>query len=310
TAAVAAGSVSVTVTGASLGLLIDTSAPDNYALVALGGTDSLNGVTGLTLTGNDLSLQVRHGGFPSPFFSTVPAGVFTTDVSGAFSTLFGGTSPATFTFTNNGGALSAPVVVDGGTGYLNGGSGTLPLVLTDAAGSGASGTATVTNGVVTGATITAGGTGYDASTAISVPAANVAPATFTTAATFTFTNTTGHLSAPVVANGGTGCLNGGSGTLPLVFTGGGSGATGTATITNGKVTAAAIITGGTGYGGSTSISVSAPSVTDVEGTVTLAIANFVSITGSFGLQKVTDTSGATYLAVGSSAFDSVLGKTT
>src|SRR5262249_37501675 len=85
TAAVAAGSVSVTVTGASLGLPIDTSAPDNYALVALGGTDSLNGVTGLTLTGNDLSLQVRNGIFPSTLLSTVPAGVFTTDVSGDFS---------------------------------------------------------------------------------------------------------------------------------------------------------------------------------------------------------------------------------
>src|SRR5262249_35112429 len=55
---------------------------------------------------------------------------------------------------------------------------------------------------------------------------------------------------------------------------------------------------------------SAPSVTDVEGTVTLAIANFVSITGSFGLQKFTDTSGATYLAVGASDLNIVLGNNT
>src|SRR5438309_7470889 len=50
-------------------------------------------------------------------------------------------------------------------------------------------------------------------------------------------------------------------------------------------------------------------VTDVEGTVTLAIANFVSMTGAFGFQQFSD-SGATYLAVGASDLTIVLGTST
>ena len=47
-------------------------------------------------------------------------------------------------------------------------------------------------------------------------------------------------------------------------------------------------------------------VTDVEGTATLSITDFVSITGSFGFQKFSD-NGATYLAVGASDLTIVLG---
>src|SRR5207302_1936840 len=155
------------------GLLIDTSAPSNNSLVALGGTDSLNGVSGVTLTGNDQLMRVRKGIFRSNLLSTVPAGVVATDVGSDLSNLLGGTSAATFTFTKTTGVLSAPVVDSGGAGYLNGSSGTLPLVFNDNAGSGATGLATITNGVVTAVSITAGGTGYDASTSISVSAASV-----------------------------------------------------------------------------------------------------------------------------------------
>src|SRR5262249_50371624 len=55
TASVSAGGVSVAVTGAGLGLLINTTAiTPAYALVAGGGTDSLTGVPGLTLSGRCL----------------------------------------------------------------------------------------------------------------------------------------------------------------------------------------------------------------------------------------------------------------
>ena len=95
TAAVSAGDVSLTVTGASLGLLIDTtSTPATYALVANGGTDSLSGVPGLTLTGTGLAVRVRSGLDPSTLSSELTSGVITPDgtVSLAFSTLGTGTS--------------------------------------------------------------------------------------------------------------------------------------------------------------------------------------------------------------------------
>ncbi len=80
TASVSAGGVSVMVTGASLGLLVDTtSMPTSYALVASGGTDSLTGVPGLTLTGTGLAVRVRSGLDPSTLSSELPSGVITPD---------------------------------------------------------------------------------------------------------------------------------------------------------------------------------------------------------------------------------------
>ena len=183
-----------------------------------------------------------------------------------FNLQYGGTA-ATFTYTESGGALSAPVIVNGGSGYFNGGNGSLSLAFTDAAGSGAVGTATITDGVVTSVSITTAGTNYDASTIISVAVPTITPATFT------YAQSGGVLSSPKIDKGGSGYFDGGDGTLPLVFSDAAatSRATGTATIKGGVVTAVSITNGGTGYDNNTQIGVAASSSTpSVSGTVSFA----------------------------------------
>ena len=153
TAVVSAGGVSLTVTGASLGLLIDTSsATTGYALVANGGTDSLTGVPGLTLTGTGLAVRVRSGLDASTLSSALPSGVITPDgtVSLDFSNLGTGTGDvsdiegtvtlAIANFVSVSGSFGFQEFSDSGTTYLAvGGSGlnvmlgnsTTNLMLTD-----------------------------------------------------------------------------------------------------------------------------------------------------------------------------------
>src|SRR5439155_8125227 len=73
-----------------------TSTPSSYALVAGGGSDSLTGVSGLTLTGAGLTVRVRHGLDPSTV-SLPSGGVITPDgiVHLDFSNLGTGTSNVT-----------------------------------------------------------------------------------------------------------------------------------------------------------------------------------------------------------------------
>ncbi len=139
TASVSAGGVSVTVTGASLGLLIDTSAPSNYAVVADGGADSLTGVPGLTLAGSGLTVQVLQGTVPSTSLTDVPSGVFTSAVNSDFSTLLAGTSPITevegtvtlaiANFVSITGSFAFEKFSDGGSTYLAVGASDLNFVL-------------------------------------------------------------------------------------------------------------------------------------------------------------------------------------
>jgi hypothetical protein len=51
----------VTITGASLGLLIVPGATTSYALIANGGIDALNGVPGLSLSTSGLLVKVNNG---------------------------------------------------------------------------------------------------------------------------------------------------------------------------------------------------------------------------------------------------------
>ncbi len=142
TAAVSAGDVSLTVTGASLGLLIDTSAMSpSYALVANGETDSLTGVPGLTLTGTGLAVRVRNGLDPSTLSSDLPSGVITPDgtVSLDFSGLGSGTSDVTdvegtvtlaiANFVSISGSFGFEQFSDNGANYLAVGGSGLDVVL-------------------------------------------------------------------------------------------------------------------------------------------------------------------------------------
>lgn len=92
------------------------------------------------------------------------------DVGGTATLVWGGSTAAqTTTGTRTGTVVtSIKETYFGGTGYLSGGSGTIALTVSGGAGTGAAGTATVTNGVITGFTLTNGGTGYTGDPTFSV----------------------------------------------------------------------------------------------------------------------------------------------
>ena len=172
---------------------------------------------------------------------------------------------ATATSTINGvGAVNGVIGVVGGAGYT-----TAPTVtLSGGGGTGATATATVKNGVITGYTITSPGTGYT-----SAPTVTIAPSPAIGTATATLS--AGTVGSIAVTNGGTGY------TYPPTITltgGGGTGATATATVANGVITGYTITNPGTGY-------TSAPSVVIGTGTTdaslgyagTLAAAPDVSV---------------------------------
>lgn len=121
------------------------------------------------------------------------------------------------------------------------------VALTGGGGSGATATAILTNGSITGYTITAPGTGYTSAPSVGLTGGGGVGAVGTAVL-----STEAVLKALVLDAGGTGYTNG---THNLVFTGGGgSGATGTATIAGGIVTGVTLVLAGTGY-------TSAPGVT-------------------------------------------------
>lgn len=70
-----------------------------------------------------------------------------------------GATFGTVTFTGSGPVLTAPVS-GGGTGYCGGGNGQLQVTFTGGGGSGATGYAVVTGGIIQSVVITNGGTGY------------------------------------------------------------------------------------------------------------------------------------------------------
>ena len=86
-ATLAVGGVSLTVQGASLGLVLKPgsgSAATTYALITQGGTDTLNGVPGLTLSATGLQVRVRNGLDPAAITGSVatPGGNVSLDFSG------------------------------------------------------------------------------------------------------------------------------------------------------------------------------------------------------------------------------------
>jgi hypothetical protein len=78
-ATLAAGTVSLTVEGASLGLILKQGAtgnPSTYAVVVNGGKNSLNGVPGFTLESNGLTVRVRNG-LDVSTLTNIPASIAT-----------------------------------------------------------------------------------------------------------------------------------------------------------------------------------------------------------------------------------------
>ncbi len=105
-------SLNATITGGTLGLVLDYSSSGStsstYALWINGGTDALNGVSALTLTGNGLSLEVIRG--LAPASAAALSGVVHTDVGAMTLNLSGlGTSTSTANVTSFSGTATLAV---------------------------------------------------------------------------------------------------------------------------------------------------------------------------------------------------------
>jgi hypothetical protein len=130
------------------------------------------------------------------------------------------------------------LILNGGALYTS----TPTIAAYGGAGSGATFSSTVSNGLVASVTVTNPGTGYTL--------ADVAALTFTgggsnTSARFTAVLTSGVITSVTVNAGGTGYTT--SGVALSVFGGGGGGAKLTATVGAGAITAVTVVSGGLGY---------------------------------------------------------------
>ena len=149
------------------------------------------------------------------------------------------------------GTVTALTVNSGGAGYAF----TPTVMLNGGGGTGATASATVTDGVVTAITITSAGTGYT-----SVPTVSVASPIATATAAATINSSLGTVTGLTVSSGGSGYLS-----VPTVMIsgGGGSGATATATVMNDVVTAITITNPGSGYTSAPTVTVGTPSLNTV-----------------------------------------------
>ena len=127
------------------------AAPDNITM-------------GLGTTGNNTIRFGAAGGGFAAYGADIDANIGN---AGAMMTWGGSTAAQIPTATVNGISVTGlSTIYFGGTGY----SGTVNLVFTGGGGSGAAGTATITDGVVTGFNITAGGTGYSTAPTVTIAA--------------------------------------------------------------------------------------------------------------------------------------------
>jgi hypothetical protein len=163
--------------------------------------------------------------------------------------------PVRFYSTNSifdyNGAVESISVVDGGEDYV-----TAPSVVIVGDGEGATATATVSDGVVTGVTVTNGGSGYSFAVINFVGSGSGAQATAQLVAVNTPIEVNSDVAAYAAATAGAidfvDVLDVGSGyvqnTTTVTITGDGSGATAQAVVGgDGTVTAIEIMTAGTGY---------------------------------------------------------------
>ncbi len=137
-----------------------------------GGNTALNGgaiaapdniTMGLGTGSNQIRFGAAGGGFAA-YGADIDANIGN---AGAMMTWGGSTAAQIPTATVNGISVTGlSTIYFGGTGY----SGTVNLGFTGGGGSGAAGTATITDGVVTGFNITAGGTGYSTAPTVTIAA--------------------------------------------------------------------------------------------------------------------------------------------
>ena len=263
-ASVSAGGVSLTLTGASLGMLMVPGTTTNYALVVTGGTDALTGVPGLTLSATGLSVYVNTGITPSTYLGSASAIVTS--------------------------AGSVPLVFTGlGTGPVTDVEGTITLTISNFVS--LSGdfwfqefSATINNTTEQG--ILAGGSGITAVLGEGTTNLTISGASFDL---LMVPGGSGPTYA-LVANGQTDQLNGVSGLslsasdLSVEVNNNVSSAWITAADSQSIMTSAGTVT--PSFSGLLS-----GTMTEVEGSVTLNVAGFVSLSGNFSFTEKPDATG-------------------
>jgi cyclophilin family peptidyl-prolyl cis-trans isomerase len=190
-----------------------------------------------------------------------------------------------FSFNGTFGVGSVAVTA-GGSGYTS--APDVTFTSADGKGSGAAGTATISNGAVTSVTITNPGSGYDQAPTVNFTGGVGSGATATASLTLPSIPLIGipaglSVESAIVTAGGSGYTS----APDVTFTsadGQGNGATGTATISNGAVTGVRITNPGSGYDQAPTISFSGGGGTGAAATA-IATRNVVG-TNPPGLQSV------------------------
>lgn len=275
----------LTISGASLGLVIlpTTSGTSTYALVANGGTDTLNGVTGLSVSASGLTVKVNTTGLDLTTNSAVPASIQTP----------GGLVDLDFTGLGSGdviaveGAISLNIA-----GFVSLQGDFAFQTFTDVNNA---------NDIAIGAKNINLTLGTD-STNLSITGASlyvvIIPGTANTAATYA-----------LVVNGGVDQLNGVTGlSLSASDLRVRINTTGVDPTTLGAPTTLPTPDGDiavdfTGMG--------AGNTKDIQGALTLTVLDFITLQGSFGFQSFTDSStGLTNIAIGATGISAKLGTDT
>lgn len=140
-------------------------------------------------------------------------------------------------------SVGSVVITSPGSGYTDG---TYALTFSGGGGTGASGNYTVAGTIVTGAVVTAGGSGYTSTPSVAFPSGGG------TGAVGEVSLISAGVASVTVVNGGTGL----SGPPTLTFSGGGgTGALATAVVSGGVVTSVTVTNAGSGYTGTPAITV-------------------------------------------------------
>ena len=286
TATLGTANANLQITDASLGVLVISGTdgnPTQYALVANGGTDTLNGIPGLSLIGTGLQVKINNLGVDPSKLPGIPTAVHTPDGdvaldfsglgSGALQEVEGNITLSVLNFVTLQGSFAFQSFTDLVSGQTD-----LAIAATDLNATLAVGGVSLTiNGASLGLVVLPG--------------------------------TSNNSTYALVANGGTDALTGVPG-LSLSATGlsvrinnTGDDLTtriGTTTLTTPTGSVSLDFTGlGTG------------TVKDIEGSITLTVANFVSLSGDFGFQQFTDSgSGTNEILVGARNVNVSLGTAT
>ena len=286
TATLGTSDLNVQIDGASLGVLViagANGAPSTYALVANGGTDTLNGIPGLSFAGDGLTVTINKLGVDPSQLPGIPAAVHTS----------GGDVALDFTGKGSGALMDV--------------EGTITLsVLNFVSLQGSFSFQTFTD-LVSGKTdIAVGATNVNATLSVGGVSLTIDGASLGLVMLPGASNTSTYA---LVANGGTDTLTGIPG-LSLSASGLLVRINNTGDDLTTRIGSTSIST----PGGSVALDFSGLGtgiVKDIEGNISLTIANFVSLSGDFGFQQFTDsTTGTTEILVGGKNISATLGTDT